>query len=410
MAALRPVSAGTSLSAAPTTDGLLLGEEEEEPVCDTYTLQPFLWEQISESIDGVEREEVERVVGSALVMACTDIYAEVRALHEIHREYAACTDELVKTCASMPRSMASQPAGLVQLELKSLVAQLRKRAAASGVHEDALLPTPSSPQRKALESVLQGEDADAAGGAVPPERSRTGNLGRPGTADSGRLSLREMRLGGGGASRPSTASQSSLAGSRPPTSSGGSRPQTAYAAPAAHAAAAPPTAAPPKMLSPRSSRPGSSRSGRPCSAASCSSAGSDATDAAPGSSGGRRERGGSHSGLVVSRLQAALEEERQALLAQAEALRLAIDDEHDYRGRVAQPPPSLTSLLELKRSLQDVLSRAEQHERLSSATRGLPAGGSSRLSQHTPLPDLLPGRVLVSDTRVASTDTRGRGL
>ena len=50
--------------------------------------------------------------------------------------------------------------------------------------------------------------------------------------------------------------------------------------------------------------------------------------------------------MVVSRLRAALEEERQALLGQAEALRLAIDDEHDYRGRVARPAPSLTSLID----------------------------------------------------------------
>ena len=61
--------------------------------------------------------------------------------------------------------------------------------------------------------------------------------------------------------------------------------------------------------------------------------------------------------MVVSRLRAALEEEKQALLAQSEALRLSIEDEHDYRGRVAQPPPSLTSLLELKRSLQDILAK-----------------------------------------------------
>ena len=70
-----------------------------------------------------------RVVGASLVSACEDIYAEVRALHEIHRDYAADTDELIRRSATMPRATASQPAGLVQLELKSLVSQLRERAA-----------------------------------------------------------------------------------------------------------------------------------------------------------------------------------------------------------------------------------------------------------------------------------------
>ena len=85
----------------------------------------------------------------------------------------------------------------MQLELKSLVAQLRKRAAANGVDAEALLPVPSSPQRKALESVLR--ETEGGGGAaadpLPAERSRTGYLGaRPGTADSERLSLRDGDL------------------------------------------------------------------------------------------------------------------------------------------------------------------------------------------------------------------------
>lgn len=89
----------------------------------------------------------------------------------------------------------------------------------------------------------------------------------------------------------------------------------------------------------------------------------------------RREAERSKSGLVVSRLRAALEEERQALLAQAEALHLAIDDEHDYRGRVEQPPPSLTSLLELKRSLQAVLSQTDSAAALTSHVA---TGGTAR--------------------------------
>ena len=164
---------------------------------------------------------MQRVIGLSLVNACADIYAEVRALREIHRDYAAATDDLVKSSASLPRATSSAPAGLVQLELKSLVGQLRKRAAASGAHEDALLPVPSSPHRTALESVLR-EEVDGGGGG--DERARTQHI-RPDTADSERLSLRKMRLGGGG-SRPSTASIEG-GGSRPPTSSAGSRPVTA---------------------------------------------------------------------------------------------------------------------------------------------------------------------------------------
>lgn len=38
-------------------------------------------------------------------------------------------------------------------------------------------------------------------------------------------------------------------------------------------------------------------------------------------------------------LRSALEEERQALLAQAEQLRLSIYDEHDYRDQAVAPPP-----------------------------------------------------------------------
>ena len=71
--------------------------------------QPFLWEQISGSIDAVELEEVQRVIGLSLVNACADIYAEVRALREIHRDYAAATDDLVKSSASLPRATSSAP-------------------------------------------------------------------------------------------------------------------------------------------------------------------------------------------------------------------------------------------------------------------------------------------------------------
>lgn len=402
-------------SSGASTDQLIeqdIAEEEEEEEA------PFLWEQISSSIDPVELDEVQRVVGTSLVNGLTDIYSEVRALREIHREYSAGTDELVKTCNSMPRSMGSQPAGLVQLELKSLVAQLRKRAAANGVDAEALLPVPSSPQRKALESVLRETTTDGAG-AAPPERSRSAYLGqRPGTADSERLSLREMRLGSS-SSRPSTASLGAGGGacSRPMTSSSGSRPVTAATSMgAAGGGSASAVGAPAPPRSPRaSSRPSSrgtcrpsSSQPRPGSAASCCSSTGSASipadeeaagggaEGGDGGAGSSRRRGGggrpSRSGMVVSRLRAALEEEKQALLAQSEALRLSIEDEHDYRGRVAQPPPSLTSLLELKRSLQDILAKTP--DVVLPHSEGAPVEGSitaaargrSSLSQHAPLP------------------------
>jgi hypothetical protein len=142
------------------------------------------------------------------------------------------------------------------------------------------------------------------------------------------------------------------------------------------------------------SRPTSRASGRPSSAAS--SAGSADSNERSSSRGG---------GLVVSRLRAALEEERQALLAQAEGLRLAIDDEHDYRGKVSEPLPSLTSLLDLKRSLQAILQRQDQSafnalappEQLAAQARGRAA-----LSQHAPLPSSLPSR----EVRLEGSATR----
>lgn len=342
--------------------------------------QQYLWEQISMSIDVVEREEIQRVVGEKLVRECTDVYAEVRALQEILNEYSADTDALVRKCSSMPRSLGSQPAGLVQLELKSLVTQLRKRAAAAGKPEDALLPQPSSPQRKALEHVLQND----------VERPGTASgLLRPGTAEGGRVSLRDMRLASAG-SRPGTASQPGSLSSRPGTSSGtGSRPATAAMASARPGslgdAGAPPPSRSGSCGGGGASRPTSRASGRPSSAAS-------STGSADSSERSSSSRGG---GLVVSRLRAALEEERQALLAQAEGLRLAIDDEHDYRGKVSEPPPSLTSLLDLKRSLQAILQRQDQSaftalappEQLAAQARGRAA-----LSQHAPLLSSLPAR------------------
>ena len=91
--------------------------------------------------------------------------------------------------------------------------------------------------------------------------------------------------------------------------------------------------------------------------------------------------------MVVSRLRAALEEERQALLGQAEALRLAIDDEHDSRGRVARPAPSLTSLLELKKALQSVLSATDNSAALKAEEKGA-SHKRGELSAYAPLPEV----------------------
>ena len=346
-----------------------------------------LWEQISSSIDAIELEEVQRVVGVALVGACTDIYAEVRALREIHREYSAGTDEMVRSCARLPRATSSAPAGLVKLELRSLVAQLRARAAETGMPEEALLPAPSSPHRNALDSVLRDNVE------IDTSAHDRNIMDRPGTADSHRLSLRDMRLAAsrctgsqdsalplGSLSRPATGSCSSAA-SRPLTG-------TCSASSTASTGASPPWRSP--GAAGVSCRSGCRAvSGRPASAtSSAGSASSAGNDEQTGSSHGssvpscdisarsncrpsvKHATERSRSGLVVSRLRAALEEERQALLAQAEALRLAIDDEHDYRGRCVQPPPSLTSLLELKRSLSEVLHKSEHVVAADAAVRG----------------------------------------
>ena len=388
-----PASSMASVSGFSSDGGGLPSPEEELGDDEAHEQQQYLWEQISGSIDVVEREEIERVVGQRLVSACADVYAEVRALQDILKDYSADTDELVKKRSSMPRSMGSQPAGLVQLELKSLVAQLRKRAAAAGKPEDALLPMPSSPQRKALEQVLHGDDA--LGKAERPHTAAE----RPGTADSSRLSLRDMRLGArpGTASRPGTSSQhggSLSASSRPGTSSAGgsSRPVTAMSASVGEgggeAAGGSPRGQPgssSRGAAAGSSRP-ASRSGRPGSAASDGSSadGSCCSERTSSSRGG----GGSRGGLVVSRLRAALEEERQALLAQAEGLRLAIEDEHEYRNKVEEPPPSLTNLLDLKRSLQDMLARQtvlEVAPELGAAELAQ-ARGRASLSRYAALP------------------------
>jgi hypothetical protein len=73
------------------------------------------------SIDVVEREEIERVVGEKLVRECTDVYAEVRALQEILNDYSADTDALVRKCSSMPRSLGDERVHLAMCCISRLV-------------------------------------------------------------------------------------------------------------------------------------------------------------------------------------------------------------------------------------------------------------------------------------------------
>ena len=100
---------------------------------------PYLWEQVSGSVTSpVELEQIRKAVGFDIVDASTDIYEECRALLEIHGEYATETNEL--DAGGLPRATSSTPAGLVRLELESLIKTLREQAAAAGMDENALMP------------------------------------------------------------------------------------------------------------------------------------------------------------------------------------------------------------------------------------------------------------------------------
>ena len=77
---------------------------------------------------------------------------------------------------------------------------------------------------------------------------------------------------------------------------------------------------------------------------------------------------GGRGGAVIAQLRAALEEERRALLVQAEHLRLSLDDECDYRAESAVPAPSVPEMTQLKLALQESLARAE-HEASAPALR-----------------------------------------
>lgn len=323
-------------------------EAEQEESVSGMEPSSFLWEQISTSLDPVELHEVERVVGTSLVRESQDMYAEVRALHEILAEYSAGTDDLVRARAKERSMLNGTGTCLLELELQQLIMQLRSRAAAAGVPETALLPSAQSPQRKTLEAIMR--EAEEPKWQAGVERlsirdMRPGSCSRPGTASSRP-----------GSSRPGTGSTRSRSynESRPGTGSaaGRSRHQALGSG----------------LRSPEGSEIGlgegalSQKGSRPPSAGSHGSASTTGSFAAEAMEGGRRNRGG----VVISQLRAALEEERMVLLAQAEGLRLSIDDEHEYRERTVVPSPSLNQLQELKRTLHANLGKAEQVAALTS--------------------------------------------
>ena len=290
----------------------------------------FLWEDISSSLDEVERQEVRRVVGDELISSCEDVYAEVRALREIYSECCADTDALLQEGERAGALVA--PAGLLQLEVQQLVVHLRQQAAANGASDEEILRPISREQRLALDRVMD---------PAPRPRSR-------GEASVERLGLHEMR-----GSRPTTASFSEFAPSRPATGSvssqaGGGRAGAAGWGP---------------------SRPSTSSWSRPTTAASASSR-ERADDRGARSmevetltvepkSEAKPPLGAGVGGAVIRQLRAALDEERLALLAQTEQLHLSIEDECEYRSRTATPMPSSSELHSLKLALQKSIAQQE---------------------------------------------------
>ena len=94
---------------------------------------------------------------------------------------------------------------------------------------------------------------------------------------------------------------------------------------------------------------------------------------------------------MIAQLRAALEEERQALLAQTEQLRLSLDDECDYRDSEMAPPPSVPEMRQLKHALQESLA-AHEHAATAPALRAtLPRSDRDRgFSRFAPLPPTHP--------------------
>mgnify|MGYP004284915237 FL=1 len=115
---------------------------------------------------------------------------------------------------------------------------------------------------------------------------------------------------------------------------------------------------------------------------------------------------GGRGGAVIAQLRAALEEERRALLVQAEQLRLSLDDECDYREESAVPPPSVPEMTQLKLALQDSLARAEHAASAPALRASLGSRDHDRraLNRLKPLPPSEPKQ------RAPSARDRLRGM
>ena len=448
-----------------TAEVLSLEDGQEEPPVALIEVdgepaeQSFLWEQIASSLDEVELHEVRRVVGEVLVQSLEDVYSEVRALVDILDEYSAVTNDLVSRAVEQRQVLGSPAGGLLQQELRHLVRHLGSISAAHGAPADALLPPVHSKQRQSLDVLLRAEGELSRPRTASSVESRESvrhlrcvghaSEGRPclagNAAARGTLPACQKAWGAGppplphlppprlrasrgapksprlaqcdppnstpssngrsvGCSRPGTASRPSTA-SRPGTgvsggggggggSGGGgggfsSRPQTSGSAGSSQG------------------RPQTNDSvGRPTTGASTGST-SNAESGGGGDGGVVAEAvAGGRGGAVIAQLRAALEEERRALLVQAEQLRLSLDDECDYREESAVPPPSVPEMTQLKLALQDSLARAEHAASAPALRASLGSRDHDRraLNRLKPLPPSEPKQ------RAPSARDRLRGM
>ncbi len=289
------------------------------------TPDAYLWEQIVASVDPAEVPELLRVVGLRRAAASEDVYAEVRALRAILEQYTNETQQVLNDATPADR--------LLSQELEQLVAHLRAHAKSAGRSVDALLSATNSKQRRKLENLVLG-------GA--PERPQSAHVDARGTGAA------LLRARTAERHRPTSAAVSSIAalGAAP---TGGTR----------HG-------------------DGSSECSRPSTGRGATGPASSSRPSSPGyapmehldvsASGGGSD--------VIAALQAALEEERRALLAQAEQLRLSLDDEAELRDRTL--PLTLSELQGLKQALQETVARAQRESRDGGGGGG---SGESRMSR-----------------------------
>ena len=148
--------------------------------------------------------------------------------------------------------------------------------------------------------------------------------------------------------------------------------------------------------------------GRPTTGASTGSTSNAESGGAGGGDGGvvAEAVAGGRGGAVIAQLRAALEEERRALLVQAEQLRLSLDDECEYREDSAVPPPSVPEMTQLKLALQDSLAQAEHAASAPALRASLGSRDHDRraLNRLKPLPPSEPKQ------RAPSARDRLRGM